>query len=232
MRRALAAAALAGVAVSAPATASVTVTTNAQRPALRVDARGYAEVSWTARGLRRTLLIPPRGRALPGGRLPGRNVSRPAPSVSLPFARAVRRTPDGRYWGLQSWRLVRGGAVELRFSRWRGAPTAMELTTEPSGGTELLRGKATFHGRPVSGFWRTLEGTPIRLAAVFECSACLGRPGWSWFGGKRTSSDGSFAATVPPRARAQRYRATIVGPNIGTTLAPDASAVATTSLAR
>lgn len=232
MRRALAAAALAGVAVSAPAMASVTVTTNAQRPALRVDARGYAEVSWTARGVRRTLLIPPRGRALPGGRLPGRNVSRPATSVSLPFARVVRRTPDGRYWGLQSWRLVRGGAVELRFSRWRGAPTVMELSTEPSGGTELLRGKATFHGRPVSGFWRTLEGTPIRLAAVFECSACLGQPGWSWFGGKRTSSDGSFAATVPPRARAQRYRATIVGPNIGTTLAPDASAVATTSLAR
>jgi hypothetical protein len=131
---------------------------------------------------------------------------------------------------LQAWRLVRGGAVELRFSRWRGAPTAMELTTEPTGRTELLRGRATFHGRPVTGFWRTLEGTPIRLAAVFECFACLGRRGWSWFGGKRTGAGGTFAATVPPRARAHRYRATIVGPNSGATLAPDASAVALSSL--
>src|SRR5215218_2554728 len=184
----------------AAAAASVTVTTNAQRPSLRVDARGYAEVSWTARGVRRTLLIPPRGRALPGGRLSGRDVSRPASGVRIPFARVVRRTPDGRYWGLQAWRLVGDGAVELRFSRWRGAPTAMELETEPTGGTELLRGRATFHGRPVTGFWRTLEGTPIRLAAVFECAACLGKPAWSWFNGAATLGDGTFARTVAPRA--------------------------------
>jgi hypothetical protein len=107
----------------------------------------------------------------------------------------------------------------------------MELTTEPSGGTELLRGRATFHGRAVAGFWRTLEGTRIRLAGVFECFACLGRPGWSWFGGKRTQANGTFASTVPPPAKARRYRASIVGPNIGTTLAPDASAVAVSSLA-
>ena len=230
MRSALVLATVALAAAPGSALASVTVTKNAQRPALRVDARGYAEVSWTARGARQTLLIPPRGRALPGGRLPGRDVSRAAGGVPIPFRRVVRRTAAGRYWGLQAWRLVRGGAVELRFSRWRGAPTAMELETEPTGGTELLRGRATFHGRPVTGFWRTLEGTPIRLAAVFECAACLGRPGWSWFGGKRTRADGSFAATVPPRARARRYRATIVGPNIGATLAPDASAVALSSL--
>jgi len=223
---------LVGVAVAVPASAaaSVTVTTNAQRPALRVDTRGYAEVSWTARGVRRTLLIPPRGRAFPGGRLPGRDVSSAAPAVKIPFRRVVRRTPDGRYWALQSWRLVRGGTVELRFSRWRGAPTVMELATEPSGGTELLRGRATFHGRPIAGFWQTLEGARIRLAAAFECFACMGRPGWQWFGGKRTQSNGTFASTVPLRARARQYRATIVGPNIGTTLAPDASAVAASSL--
>ena len=231
MVRALPVALMLALAAAGTASASVTVTTNAQRPSLRVDARGYAEVSWTARGVRRTLLIPPRGRALPGGRLSGRDVSRPASGVRIPFARVVRRTPDGRYWGLQAWRLVGDGAVELRFSRWRGAPTALELTTEPTGGTELLRGRATFHGRPVSGYWRTLEGSRIRHAATFECFACLGKPGWSWFGGKRTSVDGTFASTVAPRARARRYRATIVGPNIGSTLAPDASAVAPSSLA-
>ena len=58
------------VALVAPPAAltSVTVTTNAQRPSLRIDSQGYAEVGWTAGGVRRTLLIPPRGQAYPGGR--------------------------------------------------------------------------------------------------------------------------------------------------------------------
>ena len=215
----------AALAAAAPAVASVTVTTNAQRPALRVDARGYAEVSWTTRGVRRTLLIPPRGRALPGGRLPGRDVSRATKAVALPFRRVVRRTPDGRYWALQAWKLTRSGPTELRFSRWRGAPTVLELSAEPSGGTHLLRGRATFHALAVSGFWRTLEGTRIRHAAVLECFACRGRAGWAWFNSVRTQPDGTFGATVPHDAHSQRYRASIVGPNIGSTLAPDASAV-------
>jgi hypothetical protein len=207
------------------ASASVTVTTNALRPALRVDSRGYAEVSWTAKSVRRTLLIPPRGRALPGGRIRGRDVSRATRVSRIPFQRVLRRTRDGRFWGLQSWKLTRAGAVELRFSRWRVAPTELELTAEPSGATYLLRGRATFHGRPVAGFWRTLEGTPIRHAAVLECFACRGRSGWTWFNSVRTQPDGTFGATVPHDAHVERYRATIVGPNIGWTLAPDASAI-------
>jgi hypothetical protein len=216
------------VALATPvsAVASVTVAANAQRPALRVDARGYAEVSWSAGGARRTLLIPPRGRALPGGRLRGRDVSRPTTAIRVPYQRALRRTPDGRYWALQSWKLTRAGAVELRFSRWRGAPTELELAVEPSGSTYLVRGRATFHGRAVTGFWRTLEGTRIRHAAVLECFACRGGRGWTWFNSVRTQLDGTFGATVPHDAHVQRYRASIVGPNIGTTLAPDASAVA------
>jgi hypothetical protein len=105
-------------------------------------------------------------------------------------------------------------------------PRSWKVAAEPSGDTYLLRGRATFHGRPVTGFWRTLEGTPIRHAAVLECFACRGRPGWTWFNSVRTQADGAFGATVPHDAHVQRYRASIVGPNIGTTLAPDASAVA------
>lgn len=219
------------ITLATPATAvgSVTVTKNAQRPALRVDARGYAEVSWSAGGTRRTLLIPPRGRALPGGRLSRPDVSRPTNAVAIPFRRALRRTPDGRYWALQSWRLTRTGPVELRFARWRGAPTKMELATHFFGPRQLLRGRATFHGRAVTGFWRTLEGTPIRHAAVLECFMCSGSPGWAWFNSVRTAADGSFGATVPPAARVGRYRASIVGPNLGATLAPDASGTAEAS---
>jgi hypothetical protein len=229
VRRVLIAGSVAAVA-PAVATASVTVTTNAQRPAIRVDARGYAEISWTSRGVRRTLLIPPRGEALPGRRLSGRDVSRTTAAVSIPFQRVLRRTPDGRYWALQTWRLTHGGAVELRFSRWRGEPTAMELAAEPRRATEILRGRATFQGRPVTGFWRTLEGSRVREAATVECLACRGASGWTWFNSVATRADGTFAATVPLDARAHRYRATIVGPNVGTTLAPDASAVTATSL--
>ena len=221
------------LAVPASAAPSVTVTNDAQRPALRVDSRGYAEVSWFARGARRTLLIPPRGRALPGGRLPGRDVSRASPRVRVAFQRVLRRTPDGRYWALQSWKLTRAGRVELRFARWRGAATQLELEAEPTlGGSALLRGRATFAGRPVAGFWRTLEGRQIRHSAVLECFTCRGGTGWTWFNSVRTQPDGTFGATVPSDAIAPRYRATIVGPNRGWTLAPDASAVASAPTAR
>ena len=229
MIRALPVALVLALAAAGAAAASVTVTTNAQRPSLRVDARGYAEVSWTARGVRRTLLIPPRGRALPGGRLSGRDVSRPASGVRIPFARVVRRTPDGRYWGLQAWRLVRDGAVELRFSRWRGAPTAITLEATPSRSTEILRGRATFGGRPVTGYSPTNAGTPILLSAFFDCAGC-GGVGWTRFGAKRTAQNGTFALTVPLPRRGKTYRVSIAGPNRGTTLAPDASTTAPSSL--
>jgi hypothetical protein len=222
-------AAVAALALPASASASITVTTNALRPALRVDSQGYAEVSWWSGGGRRTLLIPPRGTALPGGRLHGRDVSRATTAVRISFQRTVRRTADGRYWGLQTWRVARGRPIELRFSRWRGAPTQMELTAQASGSTEVLHGRATFHGRPVSGYWRTLEGDRVREAAVVECFACRGS-GWTWFNSVRTQRDGTFGATVPTWAHAPTYRATIVGPNIGATLAPDASAVVASAL--
>ena len=218
--------ALAALLFAAPAPASITVGENAQRPALRVDAAGNAEVSWTTAGVRRTLLIPPRGRVLPGGRLPGRDVSRATAAVTIPFRRVLRRTPDGRWWALQAWQPQRGGAVELRFSRWRGAPTKVELRARVKGATELLQGRATFGGRPVSGFSATPEGTQIRLAAALDCFVCYGVRGWVRFTGVRTRADGSFAATVPLAGRARKYRAIVPGPNRGATYAPDGAAVA------
>jgi len=210
---------------AAPVPASITVSENAQQPALRVDAAGNAEVSWTTAGVRRTLLIPPRGRVLPGGRLSGRDVSRATAAVAIPFRRVLRRTPDGRWWALQAWRPQRGGAVELRFSRWRGAPTKVELRARAKGATELLQGRATFGGRPVTGFSATPEGTQIRLAAALDCFFCFGMRGWVRFTGVRTREDGSFAATVPLAGRARKYRAVVPGPNRGTTYAPDGAAV-------
>ena len=211
------------------ASASITVATNAQRPALRVDAKGWAEVTWTSGGRRQSLLVPPTGRVFPGRRLAGADVSRPTTEVKLPFARVVRRTPDGRFWALQAWRVAKGGPIELRFSRWRGAPTEVDLTATPRRQTELLSGRATFQGRPVTGYSPTPAGTRILLAAALDCFTCLGSRGWVRFTQVRTRANGSFAATVPLRARAARYRVTIAGPNRGATYAPDASAVVESS---
>jgi hypothetical protein len=219
------------LASSASATASITLATNAQRPALRVDARGYAEVSFVERGARRTILVPPRGRVLPGGRVTGRDVSRATSAVAIPFRRVLRRTPDGRYWALQTWRPRKGGPLELRFSRWRGAPTRVELGARPRGGTELLEGRATFAGRAVTGTSPTPEGTRILLAAALDCFACYGKRGWTRFTSVRTRQGGRFAATVPPVATSSKYRAIVPGPNRGTTYAPDGAAVAMSSLA-
>jgi hypothetical protein len=207
------------------AASSITVATNVQRPALRVDALGNAEVSWTASGRRHYLLVPPTGRFLPGARLLGIDVSRASTAVAIPYRRVLRRTPDGRYWALQTWQVGFAKAIELRFSRWRGAPTRITLAAQPSGQTELLTGRATFQGRPVTGSSPTNAGKLILHSAFFDCFAC-GTPEWLRFTAKRTSGDGSFSVTVPLTRRGTKYRASITGPNRGTTLAPDAAAVA------
>jgi hypothetical protein len=214
---------------AASAGASITLATNAHRPALRVDAAGNAEISWSQGGARRYVYVPARGRFLPGRRLSGADVSRPATDLRLPYQEVLRRTPDGRRWALQSWRVAFAPAVELRFSRWRGAPTAITLEATPSRSTEILRGRATFAGRPVTGYSPTNAGTPILLSAFFDCAGC-GAVGWARFGAKRTAANGTFALTVPLPRRGKTYRVSIAGPNRGATLAPDASATSPSSL--
>lgn len=209
------------LAPAAPAAASIEVARNAQRPDLRVDARGYAEVSWTAAGVRRYVLIPPRGRVLPGARLSGRDVSRAASAPSIPFLRVLRRTPDGRGWALQAWRGSSRPDVQLRFSRWRGSPT--RVTASVADGR--LEGRATFGGRPVSGSSPTPEGKRVRHYAWVDCFSCLGATGWRRLLGVATRSDGTFRLALRPTWTATRYRIAVNGPNRGATLAPDAATV-------
>ncbi len=67
------------------ARASISIAENVARPALRVDARGNAEVSWSSGGTRRTLLIPATGLYLPGGHISTKDVSRPTRSQDFRF---------------------------------------------------------------------------------------------------------------------------------------------------
>jgi hypothetical protein len=195
------------------ASASITVAGGAARPALRVDAQGNAQVSWTAGGGRRTLLVPAHGSVLPGARLPGRDVSRPSP-LRIPFGRVVRQTPDGRLWALQAWQ-VQPGAAELHFSRWRGSP--LEVSVSFDG--RRVTGSAAFQGTPVTGFSPTPEGKRQREYAYLDC-LCGGR--WTRMQGVALAADGSFALLVKPRyVGGTAFRAIVPGPNRGTVFAPD-----------
>jgi hypothetical protein len=225
IRRAAALLALAVVFVLPDVAAgSITAATNALNPGLRVDSRGYAEVSWTAGGARRTLLIPPSGRYLPGGRITGRDVSSPASVAGLPFARVVRRTPDGRLWALQAWRVQAGGPVELRFSRWQGKLPSVTAEVAGTG----IAGRATFAGKGIHGTSPTTAGTQIRHFALVDCWRCGGASGWRrMLGVPLRGPGGTFRLALRPAWNASRYRVVVAGPNRGWTYAPDATAIVT-----
>lgn len=177
-------------------------------------ARGNAEVDWRdAHGVRHTLLVPPRGKYLPDGRA-GVDVSRRTP-VRLPLAVAVavRRTPDGRLWALQEWRV--SGAVELHFARWTGSPTRV---TQVADGR--LTGVVTYHGAPVFGTSPTTGGAKLRVAAYVD--ALEGTALTRLLGVYPRSPDGSFSVFLRPEWQAPRYRVTVYGQNRGWAYAPDA----------
>jgi hypothetical protein len=202
----------------AVAFASTTIATGVAQPSLRVDGRGNAEVRWTAGG-RHTLLVPASGRVLPGGRLSRPDVSRPA-AAAIPFAKVVRRTPDGRMWALQAWPVLGLGRPDLRIARWHGAPTKLTLTIDG----DTLIGRASFHGAPIPRYSRTFAGTRMRVYVYLD--------GWSgdrWrrIGGVAPRGDGSFRRLLPASFAADsKYRAVVTGPVVGNDIAPDAAAVA------
>jgi hypothetical protein len=214
---------LAALVLAPAAGASITVATNAVAPNLRIDAKGNAEVSWTSGGVRHFVLVPPRGRVYPGRKLAAPDVSRLASSPAIPFARALRITPDGRYSALQAWRVRPGGPVELRFSRWKGAPTNVRLIVETSTDAVRLSGTATFSGRPLPLWSPTPEGKRIRQYVYLDS---LRGGTWRRIGGVALRTDGSFRRSVPINLVGTKYRALVPGPNIGTTYAPDAATVA------
>lgn len=186
-------------------------------PTLRVNAAGAAEVGWlTADGARRYAVVTRRGRVLMDRRMRGQDVSVRTRAVRIPLKRVLKRTPNGAFWALQSWKR-KCGRPELRFSRWRGAPTKLTANAVCcNDGQEVVRGRVTFHQRPV-----------YRARVYLDCFACpLNPDGWARFAVRSTRQDGSYAARIRPDWAGRRYRATAVGPNFAWTRAPDARAFA------
>ena len=209
---------LAAGALAGAARGSVWIANGAAHPVLRVDAKGDAQVTWTGG----SVLVPPHGQLFHGGSLSGPDVSKPAPAAGIPFVVSVRRTPDGRLWALQTWQVTPGGPIELHLARWQGQPTQLTLASD---GTHLT-GSLSFHGAPVNGTTFTLEGKHPRIYVYLDCFACGGKTGWTRTIGAAPKADGSFSVLLRPEWTGSRYRATVLGPNIGTTLAPDAQAIA------
>jgi hypothetical protein len=196
--------------------ASYGVTDHAGSPALRADAQGDAEVTWTEGGVRRSFVVP---RAGPGhnGALSGRDVSRPS-RAAVPLALVVRATQDGTLWAVQQLN-VTGRPASLDFSRWHGAPTQLTLSTDG----KRLQGSVTFQGKPVTGTSSTPAGRPVRIYVFIECFGCPGRrSGWSLMLGVPPKANGSFSIYLRSSWVGSKYRATVTGPNVGGTLAPDA----------
>lgn len=200
------------------ADASICVCAGARAPALRVSAKGFAEVSWTARGMRHYRVITPQGRVV-RGRLQGRDVSFETTAVRIPVKRVLKRTPSGAFWALQAWGEP-GHPLNLRFSRWRGRPTRVTAETVCCrAGSETLRGQAAFHGTPIYGW------------VYIDCYRCaLNRRGWARAARRATNKAGFYSVWIRSAWKGARYRVTIVGPNVRWTRAPDARAVAISRL--
>jgi hypothetical protein len=222
----------AALALPTAAEASIKIAGNVHDATLRVNARGFATVTYAKAGRRISAVVSPRGRVGWGRRAGGRDVSFPTSAVRVPMRVVVRQTPDGRFWALQAWRRLRRGPVELRLSRWRGAPTRLQLWTSCCRWrSEIVRGRATYHGRPIYGYSFTPTGVPLDGLGrnVYIDSFRHGR--WMRLMGILTHRPtGRFGLWIRPHWRGSRYRAKIVGPNWGRMLGPDAAASARSSL--
>jgi hypothetical protein len=223
---------LASLTAVGEASASIKVADDVRSATLRVDGGGSAEIDWTtANGEHRSLLVAPGGAVTYDGRLSGADVSLPVTSPRIPFAVALRRTPDGTLWALQTWRRLARGPVELRFSRWHGSPTALTLNAVCcKWGGENIQGTASFQGRPIYGEHATPQGVPLDdLGRNVYLDSYRGT-GWMRMMGILTNRPtGSFSLWIRSTWQGSRYRGAIIGPNWGWTLAPDAAAEAASS---
>src|SRR4051812_36308896 len=205
--------AVAALAVSQSATAAITIGTNATAPALRVDAAGSAEVSWTAGSPRHTMLVRPGGSPLARG-LSGGDVSEAVRGEQIPFQRVIRSGPGGWCYALQAWRMDARG-IALRFSRWRGVPTEVSLNAAKTESGVKLSGRATLDEQPLP---QTAQRRYVFLDSLIDGT-------WRRVGRALLPSSRSYARVVSKPNLGASYRAILPGPNVGTTYAPDASSV-------
>jgi hypothetical protein len=160
--------------------ASAIIGRNVARPALTIDSRGRAHVSYSLGGRRVSLVA--------WGAINARTPSRTVPQVKFqlrygkggrgrclpydgaPLAWLVEacKAPDGSYWALQSWQRLKPnyggtrGAWELHLSHWRGSPAQLVVYQNWAyGRVRHIFGRLTYDGQGVYGFTSTPLGNPL-----------------------------------------------------------------------
>jgi hypothetical protein len=223
LRPALSALAVVAACLSAaPAHAALRLDSGTSNESMVVDAHGTVAVTYTTGGRSRTVVVSGSTLRYRGaGVTASPSARRVTPTV--PFALVQMGLPDGRQFALQ--RLHRTGQFgvlgpeELFIARWRGAPTSLTLTQ--SGGR--LCGTVTYHGVPVYGGAHTPTGDPLDGIGRNVYLDALRPAGWYRLLGVLTRPRG-YALALTADRRGSRYRALVVGPNVGGDLAPVASA--------
>ena len=226
--RYLVAAAATGLALSpGTADASLLIDRWTSRESLKVDSAGRAQITWWVGGRKRTVVVDGRTvryNATLKGRARGVRI-RPA---EVPRARVQIQLENGWKFALQKVRR-RGqfgdvGPLELRFARWTGAPTELDVTGEwaYAGRFPRICGTARFHGEPFFGYKHTLTGNPLDEWGRNVYIDVRRANGWYRIMGVLTRPRGYALLIRKGFWRGDRYRATVVGPNLGRQLAPDA----------
>ena len=217
--------ALAALALPSAGSASIKIAGNAHDANLRVNAKGVATIWWTtAAGKRRSAIVARTGRTTWGRAASGKDVTHETDEIALPMLVELRKGPSGRFWALQSWKRLKDGPVELRFSRWFGKPTKLPIYAKCcKWGSEMVKGRATFHGKPIYGYSNTPEGVPLDKFGRNVYIDFMKRGKWHRAMGILTHRPtGSFSLWIRRYWRGSAYRARMIGPNWGRTLAPDA----------
>ena len=212
------------------ASGSVLIAQDARKPSLRIAADGSAEVGWrTKSGARKSMVVPMRGRVVPGAKIDGKNVARKTSKWKLPFKSILRKGPKGFIYALQTWKPRPGAPPELRLSRWKGAPTQLTLEATLNGAKESVNGKVRFRKKAVFGTSPTPAGQKLKLFVLLDCLGCAKANGKGWgriAGCALKAKDGGYALKLLTANEGTRYRAQIAGPNRGLHLGPDVQAVA------
>ncbi len=217
--------ALAAAVLPGAADASIKIAGNAHDASLRVNAKGVATVFWTTSGGKRSsAVVLPSGKTMYGRAAGGADVTKATDEVSLPMVVELRKGPSGGFWALQSWKRLKDGPTELRFSRWSGAPTKLPINAVCcKWRSEMVKGQATFHGKPIYGYSATPAGVPLdKLGRNVYIDFMKGGTWHRAMGILTHRPTGKFSLWIRKYWRGTAYRARMIGPNWGRTLAPDA----------
>ncbi len=211
------------------ASGSVLIAKNARKATIKVAQSGDAEIGWTEKGKRKTLVLPLRGKVLPGATIDSKNVARKSKKWKLPFKPILRKGPRGFFYALQTWRPKPGAPPELRLSRWKGAPPQLTIEAAITGAKESVSGGVMFRKKPVFGKSPTPGGQKLQLFVLIDCFDCPSAKGGKGWGRRAVKAlktkDGKYNLKLFGDV-GTRYRAQIAGPNRGLHLGPDVQAVA------